>query len=142
MNKNIEPAYVTFEQARWLKDEGFNENCKSIVENNEFFIHNGFDTKNSEIIQSACTIPEQWQVIEYLEQKGIIIELIVDGWGDDNCVSKENLCYRVFIWQIGKPKPKHNDDLGAFATKQEAYSAAFDYIKNEELCANYVISQN
>jgi hypothetical protein len=82
--------------------------------------------------ESFYAAPEQWQVVEFLRLKyGIIIELLVDGWGDDNSISNEFLCYRIFIWQIGKPKPHHNDDVGALPTLQEAYSVAFDYILKE-----------
>ena len=38
--------------------------------------------------------------------------MIIDGWGSDECVSEENLGYRTFIWEIGKPKPKPYDDCG------------------------------
>lgn len=41
----------------------------------------------------------------------IYIELIMDGWGDDNNVSDE-IGYRAFIWRVGKPKPHPADDLG------------------------------
>ena len=132
---NIEPKYVTFEQAKWLKEIGFDENCKNVVENNEFFIHNGFDTKNSEIIQSACTIPEQWQVIEWLRVNfGIWVVVNLDS------VHLKGIMYFANIVKFGKHHKSEYKTI-FYNTPQEAYSTAFDYIKNEELCANYVIHQ-
>jgi len=130
----INPTYVTFEQAKLLKEKGLNKN-ELEIECNQGYDFRGGDIQHhgrhidSHMFYSAL---EQWQVVEWLRVKhGIIIELLVDGWKDDNCVSEEFLCYRIFIWQIGKPKPHHNDDLGAPSTPQEAYSVAFDYILKE-----------
>lgn len=47
------------------------------------------------------------------KEHGIYIELLIDGWSDDDCVTDDFLCYRCFIWQVGKPRPKHTEDLGA-----------------------------
>jgi hypothetical protein len=123
---NIQPVYITFEQAKTLKEKGFDGKCNSVYTTDGNILL-GVNVNLLDRIYA----PEQWQVAEWLRQKGIIIELIVDGWGDNDCVSNEFLCYRIFIWQIGKPKPHHNDDIGAFPTPQEAYSAAFDYVLKE-----------
>ncbi len=134
---NMNPHYVTLEQAKLLKEKGFKYYCSASYWKETLTFHTpGYSLENGETSAEnyydfpRYYAPEQWQVVEWLRQKGIIIELIVDGWGDDNCVNEEYLCYRIFIWQIGKPKPHHNDDLGALATPQEAYSVAFDYILN------------
>ncbi len=111
----IQPHYVSFQQAKLLKEKGFED------------IH--IDYGQNQMLNYSKP-PEQWQVVEWLRLKGIIIELIVDGWKDDNNVSEEFLCYRIFIWQIGKPKPGHNGDIGALATPQQAYAVAFDHILN------------
>jgi hypothetical protein len=125
---NIEPKYVTFEQAKWLKEIGFDENCKNVVENNEFFIHNGFDTKNSEIIPSACTIPEQWQVVEWLRvNHGIWVESLHRGDMGDFIFKVVEL--NENNWKK-HPHYIHNE---GFNSPQEAYSAAFDYIKENNL---------
>ena len=155
---NIQPTYVTFEQAKLLKKKEFDVVCGHYYElaltsrkdretgysgsfgwkkgelnaQSGYFINNWKETDNLSNDWFMCSMPEQWQVVEWLRVKhGIIIELLVDGWKDDNCVSAEFLCYRIFIWQIGKPKPHYNDDLGALSTPQSAYSAAFDYILKE-----------
>lgn len=122
MNKE----FVSYKLALELKELGFNEPCLGWYASDGCLIKEYVTNKLNEFTLA----PLYQQVVEWLRQKGIIIELIVDGWGDDNCVNEEYLCYRIFIWQIGKPKPHHNDDLGALATPQEAYSHAFDYILN------------
>jgi hypothetical protein len=38
------------------------------------------------------------------------VELIVDGWGDDNGITK--VYYRGFIWKLGHPRPEPYEDLG------------------------------
>jgi hypothetical protein len=134
----MNPHYVTFEQAKLLKEKGLvAKSDKYWVRMTKDDYREMYDYQLEDLDYSigiggnlVITKYQQWQVVEWLRQKGIIIELIVDGWGDDNCVNEEYLCYRIFIWQIGKPKPHHNDDLGALATPQEAYSDAFDYILN------------
>jgi len=138
MNKE----FIPYEQALKFKELGFDEPCFGAYGAWGFMSSNDVNSLSDEVTQEdldnqgyneedgVCLAPLYQQVVEWLRQKGIIIELIVDGWGDDNCVNEENLCYRIFIWQIGKPKPHHNDDLGALATPQEAYSVAFDYILN------------
>ena len=125
MNKE----FIPYEQALELKELGFDEPCMAAYVLGQFYFKGDNYIYGSKDIPNI-NAPLYQQVVEWLRQKGIIIELIVDGWGDDNCVNEEYLCYRIFIWQIGKPKPHHNDDLGALATPQEAYSVAFDYILN------------
>ena len=61
-----------------------------------------------------CSAPTQSLLAKWLRKEhGIYIELLIDGWSDDDCVTDDFLCYRCFIWQVGKPRPKHNEDLGA-----------------------------
>jgi hypothetical protein len=126
MNKEFIPYKLALE----LKKLGFDEPCFGYWKMSDCLIEEKTRTDGYTHADQLCSAPLYQQVVEWLRQKGIIIELIVDGWGDDNCVNEEYLCYRIFIWQIGKPKPHHNDDLGALATPQEAYSDAFDYILN------------
>jgi hypothetical protein len=126
MNKE----FIPYKLALKLKELGFEEPCFGYWKMSDWLIEEKTRTDGYTHADQLCSAPLYQQVVEWLRQKGIIIELIVDGWGDDNCVNEEYLCYRIFIWQIGKPKPHHNDDLGALATPQEAYSDAFDYILN------------
>jgi len=128
----IQPTYVTFEQARWLKEKGFNVKVISFFDNDilsepkdrkvdKFTIYNPINW--NAIRPHYYSRPEQWQVVEWLRvNHNIWIE--VHGWtnqpvGDE--VWKE--CYQAFI----------NGDatnVFIFKTPQEAYSAAFDYVLN------------
>jgi hypothetical protein len=102
----IEPTYVTFEQAKLLKEKGFDSKYKLFVEK---FIENAR--------------PEQWQVVEWLRVKyKINVFAIRDGgyW-----ISK----YQDFNKEE-EQSPKEII-IAHKNTKEEAYSAAFDYILKE-----------
>lgn len=116
---------VSFQVAKLAKEKYFEEPCIFWYDNNEK-LHNHqesgiFNTsalidKNRGAIglNNECNVPTQSVLRQWIQDTfNIYIELIIDGWGDNNNVSKDNLCYRAFIWEIGKPKPSHNDDLGA-----------------------------
>jgi hypothetical protein len=163
MNK-IEPEYVTFEQAKWLKEKGFNlPTTHYYFEDGEFKEHslkgtNGyygeeyefnlsdfnenwndkFLTKKSGDRCFGCSkdteyfktysAPEQWQVVEWLRvNHGIWVytKPVLDEDGE--------WIFKSYIKLMNDFKAKE------YQTKlcrepQEAYNAAFDYIKNEELC--------
>jgi len=128
----MKPTYITFEQAKWLKEKGFN------VPVYDFFFFNtsekgyGFSYTKEKINHNNnsnlfyYSRPEQHQVVEWLRvNHGIWIE--VHGWTNQP-VNKEiwKECYQSFI----------NGDatnVSIFKTPQEAYSAAFDYIRNNNL---------
>lgn len=81
--------------------------------------------------------PTQCVARKWLEDKyGYVIELIVDGWGDDECVSKELFGYRAFIWQYGKPKPKPYDDIGMSKTREQIVNSALITILEEIIFNN------
>jgi hypothetical protein len=126
MNKEIKPTYVTFEQAKWLKEIGFDLFT-------EAWYHR--DTKRFNLNSLRFSInkltdnyaaPEHWELVEWLRvNHGIWIE--IHGWTNQpvgNETWKE--CYQSFI---------NGDatDVSIFKTPQEAYSAAFDYIKENTL---------
>jgi hypothetical protein len=69
------------------------------------------------------------QMLETLHKEhGFVVELLIDAWEDDECVKEPS--YRIFVWRIGHPKPHHNDDLGCYPERGQAYDAAIDYILN------------
>jgi hypothetical protein len=120
---SIQPAYVTFEQAKLLKEKGFDvPTC------------NGYDSKGNLICMASqnrpmdyntqvllYSMPEQWQVIEWLRVKyGIHIEILL---AEDNPWNK--FYYRVM--KVGEYFTLSHDGIHR-ETPQEAYSAAFDYI--------------
>jgi hypothetical protein len=77
MNKEIEPEYVTFKQAKWLKSIGFDEECKTVFyqpDNAGICIE---DFVEDETIGGYYTKrPEQWQVVEWLRINHRYL-----GWG-------------------------------------------------------------
>ena len=133
--KEIKPTYVTFEQAKWLKEKGFDEPCTAlfiheiIQGNTEWDILELFERNNNDTYEFllSCDMdwqknylrPEQWQVVEWLrvnhgiwiyckyQKRGKIIFVIEDLQGNNITISPD----------LNSP--------------QEAYSAAFDYILKE-----------
>jgi len=111
----IKPTYITFEQCVWLKEKGF---------------------KNIEIdyglnqMLNNCNPPEQWQVVEWLRvNHALWIYVDTHEYG--------KWC---FNYKIIKPNEKYPNinvngkfSLEDFNSPQEAYSAAFDYIKDNNL---------
>jgi hypothetical protein len=138
MKKNIEPKYVTFEQAKWLKKIGFNEETWQsyrtiehteerlswwkVGELNKPMYCKLSDHNNAHY--SICSAPEQWQVVEWLRvNHGIWVEVIMsytNKW--------EYSIYRIEDYKL------LSEIHSQLNSPQEAYSAAFDYIKNKELC--------
>jgi hypothetical protein len=128
--QEIQPTYVTYKQAFWLKEKGFDEPCKNLI-NGAYAPHHlnitelGYLQQNSEILENCYTIPEQWLVIEWLRvNHGIWV-----------CVSINGLD-KTFNFDIHNYKQKGslgNIINGGYNLPQEAYSAAFDYIISNNL---------
>jgi hypothetical protein len=123
--KEIKPTYITFEQAKWLKEKGFDESCRMLINGAyEPFHLNLIETQyfqnNSVLLKDCYSAPEQWQVVEWLRvNHGIWIWV-------ENYPNEDN-----FTPQI--PKANLSKILGYYKSPQEAYSAAFDYIKDNNL---------
>jgi hypothetical protein len=138
----IQPTYVTFEQAKWLKEKGFDLPCFYYYENNKLiepYLENGsstdteFKVELSDLLEhfnkwsKRISAPEQWQVVEWLRvEHGIWISV-------GNVYSE----YTHWAYGIGKenkgmilPFRQGQDNHDYFNSPQEAYSAAFDYILN------------
>jgi signal peptidase I len=97
----IKPTYVTFEQAKLLKEKGF-------------------EVKE---VRGGYLVPEQWQVVEWLRVKHGIWTVV--NWGTNN----DEVVWYYGISKIGinsafMEKPYYK-------TPQEAISAAFDYCLKE-----------
>lgn len=131
MNNKIELTYVTFEQAKWLKEKGFDIlNCKSgyhgdfgSLEGDLYLFLGTYTFLDDVLIRNNCEWkiqrPEQWQVIEWLRvNHGIWISAL-------ECNDKSG-----FYWRILE---ESGHSSATFKTPQEAYSAAFNYIKQKEL---------
>jgi hypothetical protein len=136
MNNKIEPHYVDFNTAKWLKEKGFNVHC-----NQRFWV--GFE--NEEHFQDDCisnnwndyddsstvyySAPEQHVVVEWLRvNHGIEIEIT-----KDRTVKWSNNYYNHVIFK--NDVLVHQKQLGGTQpnTPQSAYSSAFDYIRDNNL---------
>lgn len=138
----IEPTYVEFEQAKLLKEKGFDieSNCFYTKSNSKMF---GIDDhgevypikntpKKLYIIGSYASLneknvfiaPEQWQVIEWLR----IVHSIWIGVE----ISNKLFAYRISAKNnnpvYSSIETKHYSL--SFYTPQEAYSVAIDYTLN------------
>jgi hypothetical protein len=130
----IKPTYVTFKQAKKLKEKGFEIDtdkflfCKDEVNNiKEHQIKNRDVIYNGGLLyllnEDEYRIYEQWQVVEWIESN---FKLYIDT----TCVNStrgDNFAYQIH---------KNNDTVKSktgFDTRKEAYSAAFDYILNNLL---------
>jgi hypothetical protein len=129
----IEPKYVTFEQAKWLKEKGFDVQCRnrltSLIDST-----GKYETpQNFNKYLNAVSLPEQWQVVEFLRlNHGIWVEVTI--YRKDN---RNYMQYSIFYFpSMDSRVIIRKDDyrrLDEFNSPQEAYSAAFDYIKDNNL---------
>jgi hypothetical protein len=151
MTQEIKPAYATYEQAKWLKEKGFLD--KNIygeirLSQSNFYDPNGilhhirdaFGEKSFDL-KDCYNAPEQWQVVEWLRvNHGIIVFPLPDN--EDDFIKTQTVIYTPVVYRATKGlhnlfKELIRDEEGKpikyFGTPQEAYSAAFDYIKNKNL---------
>ncbi len=110
-------SYISFEQAKWLDEKGFDLPCDS-------FYHNG-NFNNDSLGRTASGViyeaPEQWQVVEWLRVNH-------DIWVSVN-VTINMWFYSIHTPSTGKAIISTSDNH--YNTPQEAYSAAFDYVLKE-----------
>jgi hypothetical protein len=145
--KTISKKYVTFEQAKLLLEKGFDEYCircftdkgistsftdyqliKGLNKNSTVSLT---DTKTEDFEYSdiLCVQPEQWQVVEWLLQ-AYKIDVDVSTNRVLHAEKAEGYIAEIYTPKIYIP----NWELGGnHQNREEAYSAAFDYIKNNNL---------
>jgi len=119
---DIQPIYVNFEQAKLLKEKGFNELCTGTYEGTIFSIEKAW--RNSED-PTEYAVPEQWMLCEWL-RLNYNLWIVVS-----NCNVPEigKWCFDIhrlpssvaYLW---------NDKEATFNSPQDTYSAAFDYVLN------------
>jgi hypothetical protein len=134
----IKPTYVTFEQAKLLKEKGFDVECNSYYNFHEpkqnglrglvtpkehktgiYQDHNG-EIEDDDLI---CSAPEQWQVVEWLwVNRGIWVW--VRPYKDHAADNNDPIQHQMNVYKNGVTVSKE------FNSHEEAYSAAFDYILN------------
>ena len=126
--ETIKPTYTTFGQSKWLKEKAFNEKCETsyYTHYEKLMIENNGVTKITPMHNYSR--PEQWQVVEWLRiNHGIWVS---PGIINLNGVVKWfPICFKFVNGLLEIPK----DIDGNFNSPQEAYSAAFDYIKENNL---------
>lgn len=137
----IKPPYVTFEQSKWLKNKGFDYHklFQDFADYYDYYDRN---------IQGRChesdfsedkfpddkwiPVAEQHQVVEWLRvNHGIWVEVRhIKTFGINR--------FYIIIWKYGE-EDYHTIHCGngvkyeVWDTPQEAYSAAFDYIRLNNL---------
>lgn len=122
----IKPTYVTWEQAKLLKEKGFKYYCPvSYWEQELTYNTPGYALENGETSQEnyynfeRYYAPEQWEVIEWLRVKyGIWISI------------NTNSSVNSFGYYITTKEHNHyiDCDYAGYSSPQEAYSAAIDYV--------------
>jgi hypothetical protein len=139
---DIESKYATFGQAKWLKGIGFGVTCDSCyVEDwskerlpdslKEKVLSNphtvkGIKSNNSD--KNYISRPEQWVVVEWLLlNHGIWVHTAPENNEED--VVK----WAYVIQRICEEEVFFVRRIGEFNSPQEAYSVAFDYIKENNL---------
>jgi hypothetical protein len=143
--KNIQPTYATFEQAKMLKEKGFDGECARFYTKSNCKLY-GIDehgryypikNKSKELwivgnvavlnIKNLILAPEQWQVVEWLRvNHGIWVSVQYKGF----IVNRELIEFHYEI-KYCKELPNLIRNENSFNSPQEAYSAAFDYILKE-----------
>jgi hypothetical protein len=141
-------TYVTFEQAKLLKEKGFDQNinsawfnrvgnflgiCNIKEDGTQVTYSNTYSSAElvtREYYNECCSYkycaPEQWQVVEWLRvNHGIWIE-----------VTSGNMCWSLWAFSIHEKgltfiKYCSNTHNQFYDSPQEAYSGAFDYILKE-----------
>jgi hypothetical protein len=140
MNQEIKPTYVTFEQAKWLKEKGFDVECKRYYLEKDKNLYEGFEHEywgdyrcknwNADIIgikpfHGFCSAPEQHQVVEWLLVNHGIWVFLERGLEPVNFYPVIDNNHQVTSFKYHPPM--------WYNSSQEAYSAAFDYIKDNNL---------
>jgi hypothetical protein len=138
----IKPTYVTFEQAKWLKEKGYKQtpnklripyyNYKGEFRGDVSDYIKAYVDEDKEKAEEYSTInaPEQWEVVEWLRINHGIWLYVKRG-----CEIRNNEAFDKFQSIIEFiPQVKFDiTDLPTFDSPQEAYSAAFNYIKENNL---------
>jgi len=61
---NIQPSYITFQQAKWLKEKGFDIYQPNQYNGSNNHLYN-YSKKQCKLFGDLYYAPEQWQVVEW-----------------------------------------------------------------------------
>jgi hypothetical protein len=129
MKQEIKPTYVTFEQAKWLKEKGFKIGSeRGYLPNGElsYSQYASLCYNDEEDYPTRYSAPEQWQVVEWLRvNHGIWVW--VRPYKDHAADNNDPIQHQMNVYKNGVTVSKE------FNSHEEAYSAAFDYIKDNNL---------
>lgn len=143
----IKPSYVTFEQAKWLNEKGFDYH-KLFEDFSDYYfdrkvqgrIHISDFSKGEDPDNNWIPVPEQHQVVEW-------IRINYNIWVSVFTNKAENWS-TIWSFRLDWIYPEDHPDLEDIEPKQykipnyinnkfnlpkDAYSAAFDYIQNNNL---------
>jgi hypothetical protein len=137
--------HVTFPQAQWLREKGFDEECKEVFSLDmvgDTIPHTYPSEHYNGKHQHIWLRPEQWQVVEWLRvNHGIWIHVHLETKVKGLEISSTNK-YQASINRVNHTSifgKISKDDIpdGPYRKPQDtpyiAYSAAFDYIKDKGL---------
>ena len=137
MNNKIEPHYVDFNTAKWLKEKGFIEPTLTYWSKRDGLIENEITLRNHNGRgEWGTSRPEQHVVVEWLRiNHGIHIG--IDAWLQED---GSNQGYDYCVYKTWKDKIDYelkllnsSTQIKLYNTPQSAYAAAFDYIKDNNL---------
>jgi hypothetical protein len=120
----MEPKYITFEQAKWLKEKGFdNIECDGYYHINEgYTIGYAFcHSERDEQFDNSILSPKQHQVVDWLRVNHDIWVGVMPDVGMDLIYT-----YKIYSVEVGVERGLANGNN--YDTPQDAYSSAFDYI--------------
>ena len=127
----IKPTYATFEQAKKLKEKGFDIITRTAYDFRIYKPSNVFE-ENIEIINNAKNYsnseyerfqrPEQWQVVEWLRVNHGIFISCEQNYKGEFWTQIHKKSHIIPIWEV------INAGYSSPNSPQEAYSSAFDYI--------------
>jgi hypothetical protein len=129
MEKEIKPQYSTLDQAKWLKEKGFDIQINGRYYWDWEYLKWSFSPKGvvkwNKSEEDSYPAPEQWFLVEWLR-------LHHDIWVEVRKTTHFNETrYQAYI------NEKYlAGDMGGYVSHEEpyqAYSAAFDYIKENNL---------
>jgi hypothetical protein len=132
MTQEIKPTYVTFEQAKSLKDKGFKGRSRYYGGSGELvevpnIIEYDYRHTNNEMQRFRWEAPEQHQVVEWLRvnhEIWVLVNIAMDDkWYFELYNLKDKRNAEIII-EDENVTDFHN-------STKEAYSAAFDYILKE-----------
>lgn len=86
--------YVSLEAARLLKEKGYNEECDCVIDDDGDIFKHQYQM-NQDLPEWKCSCPTKAEAIDWLESKGIVIELRYEN--DE--LQKDDSEWEYYIYQ-------------------------------------------